>query len=204
MSMTNKKESNWLEYFLIALFFCFCIPPNLFRNYIFYARGMHQGLYQNQTINPEISSKMYCFIHLATSLCLSSDLAERQVTLKDINSQRNNNKVFTFDNVFEQQTSQIEMFDSTSYALTKEVLEGYNGTVFAYGQTGSGKTYTMMGDSKNEEEKGLIPRCFQSILSTAQTDKTKDYLVMCSYVELYNEEIRDLLHFNEKTKLELR
>ena len=43
------------------------------------------------------------------------------------------------------------MFESTSYSLTKEVLEGYNGTVFAYGQTGSGKTYTMMGDSKDEE-----------------------------------------------------
>ena len=96
------------------------------------------------------------------------------------------------------------MFQKTSRGLTQEVLEGYNGTVFAYGQTGSGKTYTMMGDSKVQEEKGLIPLCFESILETAQKDSTKDYLIMCSYVELYNEDLRDLLNFNEKTKLELR
>jgi kinesin family protein 5 len=52
------------------------------------------------------------------------------------------------------------MFEATSRNLTKEVLQGYNGTVLAYGQTGSGKTYTMMGDLKDEGAKGIIPRCF--------------------------------------------
>ena len=66
-------------------------------------------------------------------------------------------------------------------------MQGYNGTVLAYGQTGSGKTYSMMGDLKDEGAKGIIPRCFESILESAKGDKSKDYLVMCSYVELYNE-----------------
>jgi len=58
-----------------------------------------------------------------------------------------------------------------------------------------------MGDLKEESEWGIIPRCFESILSAAKSDKSKDYLIMCSYVELYNEELRDLLHFNDKIKL---
>lgn len=115
------------------------------------------------------------------------DPSEKQLTLKDINTQRNNNKVFTFDDIFPQETSQSTIFEKTSHSLTKEVLQGYNGTVFAYGQTGSGKTYTMMGEIKSEEEKGLIPRCFESLLGVAKGDKSKDYLIMCSFVELYNE-----------------
>jgi type II secretory ATPase GspE/PulE/Tfp pilus assembly ATPase PilB-like protein len=66
-------------------------------------------------------------------------------------------------------------------------MQGYNGTIFAYGQTGSGKTHTMMGALKHQHEQGIIPRCFESILEPAKADKTKDYLIMCSYVELYNE-----------------
>ena len=81
-------------------------------------------------------------------------------------------------------------------------MEGYNGTILAYGQTGSGKTFTMMGNNKKDEELGLIPRCFELILSMAKSTSRKDYLVMCSYIELYNEEIRDLLNFGkEKPKL---
>ena len=64
-------------------------------------------------------------------------------------------------------------------------MEGYNGTILAYGQTGSGKTYTMMG-YETDEKIGLIPRCFELILSMAQSTSKKDYLVMCSYIEIYN------------------
>lgn len=111
---------------------------------------------------------------------------EKQLTLKNINSQRNQNRVFSFDDVFPQETLQSHIFEITSLGLVQAVLQGYNGTVLAYGQTGAGKTYTMMGDVKGEEEKGLIPRCFESILSAAKSDTSKDYLIMCSYVELYN------------------
>lgn len=44
-----------------------------------------------------------------------------------------------------------------------------------------------MGELKNDEEKGIIPRCFESILESAKADKSKDFLIMCSYIELYNE-----------------
>ena len=117
---------------------------------------------------------------------LSSDPNEKQLTVRDINSERKNTKTFSFDDIFEPTASQADIFEATSKHLTKEVLQGYNGTVFAYGQTGSGKTHTMMGDLKNEQEKGIIPRCFESILESAKGDKSKDFLIMCSYIELYN------------------
>ena len=78
-----------------------------------------------------------------------ADQGEKQITVRDINSQRKNSKTFSFDDVFPSETSQTAIYDATSRHLTKEVLQGYNGTIFAYGQTGSGKTYTMMGDLRD-------------------------------------------------------
>lgn len=69
----------------------------------------------------------------------------------------------------------------------EDVLEGYNGTIFAYGQTGSGKTYTMMGATKSDHEKGITPRCFEHLLAKAKENNSKDFLIMCSFIELYNE-----------------
>jgi type II secretory ATPase GspE/PulE/Tfp pilus assembly ATPase PilB-like protein len=105
--------------------------------------------------------------------------------LKDINEKRNN-KTFCFDDVFSAEVLQTQVYDQTAKSLTKEVLQGYNGTVLAYGQTGSGKTHTMMGNLKQDQEKGIIPRCFESILDDAKSNNSKDFLIMCSYMEIYN------------------
>ena len=78
------------------------------------------------------------------------------------------------------------MFHHTGEKLVNDVMQGYNGTILAYGQTGSGKTYTMMGNPKNPEETGIIPRCFELVLKNAKSTSSKDFLVMCSYIELYN------------------
>lgn len=76
--------------------------------------------------------------------------------------------------------------------LVASVLDGFNGCVFAYGQTGTGKTHTMEGTVDHE---GIIPRAFRHlwahIENTASPDVT--HLVSCSYVELYLEDVRDLL-----------
>lgn len=85
------------------------------------------------------------------------------------------------------------------------MLDGYNGTIFAYGQTGCGKTHTMMGPHNgSEEEKGIIPRTFNQIMTITQSDKSKTHLIRCSFIEIYNEEIHDLLGKDIKAKMELK
>ncbi|KIK96806.1 hypothetical protein PAXRUDRAFT_825569 [Paxillus rubicundulus Ve08.2h10] len=102
---------------------------------------------------------------------------------------------FTFDRVFPMGTKQHEVFDYGVKDIVKDVLDGYNGTVFAYGQTGSGKTFTMMGaDIDSEELKGIIPRITEQIFqSIVESDAHLEYMVKVSYMEIYLERIRDLL-----------
>lgn len=102
---------------------------------------------------------------------------------------------FTFDRVFPMDTRQHEIFDYGVKGIVKDVLDGYNGTVFAYGQTGSGKTFTMMGaDIDDPELAGIIPRITEQIFtSIIESDASIEYLVKVSYMEIYMERIRDLL-----------
>ncbi|KAJ3489070.1 hypothetical protein NLI96_g2382 [Meripilus lineatus] len=102
---------------------------------------------------------------------------------------------FTFDRIFPPGTKQHEVFDYGVKDIVKDVLDGYNGTIFAYGQTGSGKTFTMMGaDIDSDELKGLIPRITEQIFqSIVESDAHLEYLVKVSYMEIYLERIRDLL-----------
>ena len=69
-------------------------------------------------------------------------------------------------------------------------MEGYNGTIFAYGQTSSGKTHTLMGDAAHP---GVIPLSVKGIFELIAQDTTHEFLVRVSYIELYNEELKDLL-----------
>ncbi|KAH7914711.1 P-loop containing nucleoside triphosphate hydrolase protein [Hygrophoropsis aurantiaca] len=102
---------------------------------------------------------------------------------------------FTFDRVFPMGTQQYEVFDYGVKDIVKDVLDGYNGTVFAYGQTGSGKTFTMMGaDIDSQDLKGIIPRITEQIFqSIVESDAHLEYVVKVSYMEIYLERIRDLL-----------
>jgi len=113
-------------------------------------------------------------------------------------------KDFTFDAVYDMKTIQGKFYDDTGYAIVESVLDGYNGTIFAYGQTGTGKTFTMVGPDDNEELAGVIPRTFEHIFRNINTTPTKKFLVRASYLEIYNEEIRDLLSKTPKAKLELK
>lgn len=85
------------------------------------------------------------------------------------------------------------------------VLVSYLGTIFAYGQTGCGKTHTMMGDPSSVDHKGIIPRAFSHIFGFIDGDKeNKKFLVRCSYLEIYNESILDLLSVDRTTKLDVK
>ena len=79
-------------------------------------------------------------------------------------------------------------------------MQGYNGTVFAYGPTGTGKTYTMLGNTENT---GLIVQTLQDIFEFIKSDDDNEYSTIITYVEIYNESIRDLL-VEKPSYLELR
>lgn len=103
-------------------------------------------------------------------------------------------KTFTFDAVYDANSKQRDLYDESVRPLIDSVLAGFNGTIFAYGQTGTGKTYTMQGVWMDPEKRGVIPNAFDHIfthISRSQSDK--QYLVRASYLEIYLEEIRDLL-----------
>lgn len=87
------------------------------------------------------------------------------------------------------------------------MLSGYNCTIFAYGQTGTGKTYTMSGDMNDtfgllSDAAGIIPRVLHSLFSKLSGEDTESF-VKCSFIELYNEELRDLMSVEENAKLKI-
>ncbi|XP_028392417.1 kinesin-like protein KIF15 isoform X2 [Dendronephthya gigantea] len=121
-------------------------------------------------------------------------------------------KVFTYDQVADPNTTQEEVFTYVAKKIIDGCLEGYNGTIFAYGQTGSGKTFTMLGpveqDSFNHELRGVIPRGFEYLFNLINREKEKlgdkvEFLCQCSFLEIYNEQIFDLLD-PTSTGLQLR
>ncbi|KAF7395897.1 hypothetical protein HZH68_009947 [Vespula germanica] len=115
-----------------------------------------------------------------------------------------NVKVFTFDAVYDWRSTQQELYEETVRPLVSSVLDGFNGTIFAYGQTGTGKTYTMEGSKMEHEKRGIIPRSFEHIFNHIGRSENMQYLVRASYLEIYQEEIRDLLHRDQSLRFELK
>ncbi|XP_023686703.1 kinesin-like protein KIF11 [Paramormyrops kingsleyae] len=109
-------------------------------------------------------------------------------------------KTYTFDMVFGPSAKQIEVYRSVVCPILDEVIMGYNCTVFAYGQTGTGKTFTMEGERSPNEEftweedplAGVIPRTLHQIFEKL-SDNGTEFSVKVSLLEIYNEELFDLL-----------
>ncbi|CAN1219691.1 Kinesin-like protein KIN-14G [Linum perenne] len=103
-------------------------------------------------------------------------------------------KTFTFNKVFGPMATQAEVFVDTQ-PLIRSVLDGYNVCIFAYGQTGSGKTYTMTGPNElTEEGLGVNYRALSDLFHlSAQRKEVISYRISCQMLEIYNEQVRDLL-----------
>ena len=122
-------------------------------------------------------------------------------------------RAFTFDHAFGPGASQQHVYNATARELVDSALAGYNATLFAFGQTGTGKTHTMEGCASSSSssssgsgggggaapagglhpEAGIIPRTFGQIFAAIGASQDQTFLVRASMLEIYNEEIRDLL-----------
>jgi kinesin family member 3B len=115
-------------------------------------------------------------------------------------------KMFTFDATYGPGAIQKDIYDRTAAPIVDSVIDGYNGTIFAYGQTGAGKTHTMEGKADDPKQRGIMPNSFKHIFD--RIDRTEQserrFLVRASYLEIYNEEIRDLLGADPTNRLELK
>ena len=119
-----------------------------------------------------------------------------------------NDRSFRFDRAFDESMTQAHVFDVVGRPTLNAVLHGYNGTILAYGQTGSGKTYTMAGGKGAAE--GLMPRLLAEVfgeLARRQREAADDgsfYRCTCSYLQIHNEQITDLLSPSISTSSSLR
>ncbi|KAJ0397964.1 hypothetical protein P43SY_003872 [Pythium insidiosum] len=117
-------------------------------------------------------------------------------------------RAFTFDAVFGVDTAQHQVFRAAVEPLVDCFMQGYNATVLAYGQTGTGKTHTMTGDTgdpkggaRSDEQQGIIPRVVRAIFAKMQEAQQRtEFTLRVEYIEIYNEELRDLLHPDTPSK----
>ncbi|KAL7751872.1 hypothetical protein RI367_002872 [Sorochytrium milnesiophthora] len=149
-----------------------------------------------------------------TSGRLTGHQAEKQIKCCD--DQRSiqdgaDDKVLTYDRVFDENSRQPDLFELSGVKeLLDKAIEGYAVTIFAYGQTGSGKTYTMTGSdvSHDADDRGIIPRSLEYLAaklmaggstgaatpSDSAPPVSSSYVVRAGFVEIYNEQVQDLLH----------
>ncbi|XP_060177032.1 kinesin-like protein KIN-5C [Lycium barbarum] len=136
---------------------------------------------------------------------------QREVAVSQNIAGKHIDRVFTFDKVFGPSSQQRDLYDQAIIPIVNEVLEGFNCTIFAYGQTGTGKTYTMEGECKRSKSghtsdlppgAGVIPRAVKQIFDMLESQNA-EYSVKVTYLELYNEEITDLLAPDDLSKVSI-
>ena len=128
---------------------------------------------------------------------MSIDQLAKTCTLESTAGVGGGGKIYQFDAAFDSTSSTETVYDDVGSVIVEAVLEGYNGTVFAYGQTGCGKSHTM---------RGFIDRTLEHLFEATSTSGTDTrYLALLSYLEIYNERLRDLLQDgNTESLLQLK
>jgi len=110
---------------------------------------------------------------------------------------------FAFDKVFDENVPTDEVYNDVAKGVVSAVVNGLNGTIFAYGQTSSGKTYTMQGSGSIQEGActagGIVHMAARDIFSIIESQSDRMFLVRASFLEIYNEEVRDLLSSSGST-----
>ncbi|XP_071722269.1 kinesin-like protein KIN-14I [Rutidosis leptorrhynchoides] len=180
------------------------------------ASGYHRVLNENRKLYNQVqdlkgSIRVYCrvrpFLHGQTRFLSSVDnIEEGSITINTSTKYGKGQKSFNFNKVFGPSAAQAEVF-SDMQPLIRSVLDGYNICIFAYGQTGSGKTFTMTGPKElTEKSLGVNYRALSDLFQLAEQRKdTFWYGVAVQMIEIYNEQVRDLLVTDGSNKrLEIR
>ncbi|KAG5310628.1 KIF4 protein, partial [Acromyrmex insinuator] len=126
--------------------------------------------------------------------CLDVTLGEPQICI------RNTDKAFTYNYVFPPHIGQEDFYNTAIKQLVDNIFQGYNVTILAYGQTGSGKTHSMGTNYTGVEEKGIIPRAIYDIFEIIQSKEDWSFKVAVSFMELYQEQLYDLLSDKQKSQ----
>jgi len=118
-----------------------------------------------------------------------------------------NNKIYCFDKVLSPAADQAMVFGAVVTSILGQMLLGYNCTISAYGQTGTCKTYTMSGDTSDifglvSNHTGIVSRALHSLFNNVEATEL-EYDVKFSFIELYNDELRDFLALDDSTKLKI-
>ena len=98
---------------------------------------------------------------------------------------------YSFDKMYGPEDSNDKVYDEVVSGIIDSTLDGVNGTIFAYGQTSSGKTFTMQGCPQSP---GIIPQAVSQIFQKIKNTPGREFLLRISYLEIYNEIIKDLLN----------
>lgn len=108
--------------------------------------------------------------------------------------------MFTYNYVFAPEDTQEMIYENAVKSMVLKLFSGYNVTILAYGQTGSGKTHTMgtTFDGNLNDDMGVIPRAVGEIFEQISTMPDDDFTVQCSFIELYQEKLYDLLSKNSR------
>ncbi|KAH1130356.1 hypothetical protein J1N35_001734 [Gossypium stocksii] len=179
------------------------------------ASGYHRVLEENRKLYNQVqdlkgSIRVYCrvrpFLSGSSYLSTVDHIEEGNIIINTPSKYGKGHKSFTFNKVFGQSATQAEVF-SDMQPLIRSVLDGYNVCIFAYGQTGSGKTYTMTGPKDlTEKSQGVNYRALGDLFLLAEQRKdTFRYDVAVQMIEIYNEQVRDLLVTDGSNKrLEIR
>jgi Kinesin motor domain len=117
------------------------------------------------------------------------------VVQKGIRSKTEGKNTFHVDRAYEEQDSAETIYSDMCSAITHSVVHGTNGTVFTFGQTGGGKSYTIQGF---KGAKGIIQLAAHHLFELIADDTDREYTVKASYIEIYNEQVRDLMGFEEE------
>nr|GME14213.1 kinesin-like protein KIN-14I [Ipomoea batatas] len=168
------------------------------------ASGYHRVLEENRKLYNQVqdlkgSIRVYCrvrpFLHGQSShLSIIDGIEEGMITIRTPSKHGKGSRSFNFNKVFGSSVTQGEVFADTQ-PLIRSVLDGFNVCIFAYGQTGSGKTYTMSGPKVlTEQTQGVNYRALGDLFLLAEQRKdTFHYDVSVQMMEIYNEQVRDLL-----------